>query len=136
MAIKRTWDLPGLPYAFRRALSFMLWGYGTEAPTNGATGRGSAEPGSAYVDYKNGVRYVNANTKASPQWSRGGLALGQDANGLPAMVFVGAATDDAGIVTQVGADALWADGSLYLSVVDGAGKVFQKQNDVWVDLQA
>ena len=63
------------------------------------------------------------------------LIIGEDANGLPAIMASGAATDDAGIVTQVGADTLWADGSLYASVVDGAGKLFQKQNDVWIDLQ-
>jgi hypothetical protein len=52
------------------------------------------------------------------------------------VLFTGTATDDAGIVADVGADTLWADGCLYISVVDGAGKLFQKQNDVWVDLQA
>lgn len=62
--------------------------------------------------------------------------VGSDANGLPCAIFSGSATTDAGIVTAVGADTLWADGSIYISCVDGAGKVFQKQNDVWVDLQA
>lgn len=134
MAIKRTSDLVGLPPEFRRIFSFIIWGWGTEAPTQGATGRGSAEPGSLYVDYTNGHRYVNAGTKAAPYWSKG-LSLGQDANGLPAVVFTGAQASDANIVTEVGADTLWADGSLYISVLDGNGKVFQKQNDVWVDLQ-
>lgn len=55
---------------------------------------------------------------------------------LPVGIFFGIATDDAGIVAQVGADAAIGDGSLYVSHVDGAGKLFQKQNDVWVDLQA
>jgi hypothetical protein len=59
-----------------------------------------------------------------------------DAGSLPCVIFSGAATNDAGIVSDIGADTLWADGSLYISVVDGAGKLFQKQNDVWVDLQA
>ncbi|MGB2987137.1 MAG: hypothetical protein WBE26_14795 [Phycisphaerae bacterium] len=40
------------------------------------------------------------------------------------------------MVSDVGADSTVADGSLYISVVDGAGKLFQKQNDTWVDLQA
>lgn len=62
--------------------------------------------------------------------------LGTDANGLPCAMFCGSAANDADIVTAVGADTLWADGSLYISCVDGAGKTFQKQNDVWVDLQA
>lgn len=60
----------------------------------------------------------------------------QDANGLPAILASGAATSDATIVAQVGADALWADGSLYVSVVDGAGTLWQKRNDVWVELTA
>ena len=59
----------------------------------------------------------------------------EDAASLPCMIFSGAAANDANIVTAVGADTLWADGSLYISVVDGAGKLFQKQADTWVDLQ-
>lgn len=55
---------------------------------------------------------------------------------LPVGIFFGVATDDAGIVSQVGADNTIGDGSLYLSHLDNAGKLFQKQNDVWVDLQA
>lgn len=55
---------------------------------------------------------------------------------LPVGIYFGIATDDVGIVAQVGADATIGDGSLYISHVDGAGKLFQKQNDVWVDLQA
>ena len=46
------------------------------------------------------------------------------------------AVDDAGIVAQVGADATIGDGSLYVSHVDGAGALFQKRNDVWVDTAA
>lgn len=64
------------------------------------------------------------------------LIIGYDAAGLPAILISGSATNDGDIVTDVGADTLWADGSLYVSVVDGAGKLFQKQNDTWVDLQA
>lgn len=62
--------------------------------------------------------------------------LGTDVNGLPVAMFCGLQTSDANIVTEVGVDTLWADGSLYVSASDGAGKLFQKQNDVWVDLQA
>jgi hypothetical protein len=62
--------------------------------------------------------------------------LGTDTNGLPVAMFCGLQATDANITTEVGADTLWADGSLYVSAVDGAGKLFQKQNDVWVDLQA
>ncbi len=59
-----------------------------------------------------------------------------DAGSLPAIFASGTATNDSGIVSDVGADSLYADGSLYISVSDGNGKLFQKQNDVWVDLQA
>lgn len=74
-----------------------------------------------------------------PHGVQGGgyLVLGKDANGLPCILACGAGhTNDAGIVAAIGADALWADGSLYISCVDGGGKLWQKQNDVWIDLQA
>ena len=58
----------------------------------------------------------------------------QDTNNLPTVIFAGVATDDAGIVSQVGADTLWADGSLYISAVDGAGTLWQKRNDVWTSI--
>lgn len=64
------------------------------------------------------------------------LKIGTDANGLDAIMTFGVAATDGEIVTALGADTLYADGSLYVSVKDGAGKLFQKQNDVWVDLQA
>jgi len=60
----------------------------------------------------------------------------EDAGSLPCVIHSGSATDDSGMVSDVGADNTIADGSLYISVVDGAGKLFQKQNDTWVDLQA
>jgi len=58
--------------------------------------------------------------------------LGTDTNGLPVAMFCGLAANDGEIVTAVGADTLWADGSLYVSAVDGAGSLFVKTNDVWV----
>ncbi|MFA5054022.1 MAG: hypothetical protein WC565_08175 [Parcubacteria group bacterium] len=61
---------------------------------------------------------------------------GEDANGLPCCIFSGVATDDTSIVAQVGADTLWADGSVYFAAVDGAGKIWQKRNDIWVDINA
>jgi len=61
------------------------------------------------------------------------LVLGSDANGLPAILIAGQATTDGEIVTAIGADTLWADGSIYVSVVDAAGKLFLKTNDVWID---
>lgn len=67
---------------------------------------------------------------------KGFARIGVDAGALPCGIFFGVATDDAGIVAQVGADNTIADGSLYISIVAGAGKLFQKQNNVWVDLQA
>jgi len=58
----------------------------------------------------------------------------QDANDLPCIEASGSATDDAGIVAQVGADTLWADGSSYRSCSDGGGDYFIKKNDVWTSV--
>ena len=55
----------------------------------------------------------------------------QDANNLPCVIFAGAATSNATIETAVGADTLWADGSIYIGVLDGAGTLWQKRNDTW-----
>lgn len=60
--------------------------------------------------------------------------LGEDDKGNPVLLFVGTGTSDAEIVTDVGLDDLWADGSLYISAVDGAGTLWQKRNDVWVSV--
>jgi hypothetical protein len=133
MTIKRMSDQVGLPPEVRKALSYLLWGWGTEAPVNGSTGRGSAEKGTVYLDISNGFRYTNTGLKSSPQWSKG-FPLGQDANGLPAMIFVGAAANDAAIVAEVGADTLWADGSMYVQVLDGTGKLFIKIADLWTSV--
>jgi len=62
--------------------------------------------------------------------------LGFNAGSLPIIFATGVATDDAGIVAQVGADNTIADGSFYLSCPDNAGKTFQKVNDVWIDAVA
>ena len=59
--------------------------------------------------------------------------LGVDENGLPVAMFCGQATTDGEIVTAVGADTLWADGYIYVSAVDGAGKLFLKVADTWTD---
>ncbi len=58
-----------------------------------------------------------------------------DSGGLPCIIASGTATDDAGIRGDVGADNTIADGSIYLSVVATGGKIFCKQNSVWVDVQ-
>lgn len=73
------------------------------------------------------------NTKFAHHQGGDYLIIGEDANGLPAIMASGAATNDGEIVTQLGADTLWADGSIYVSVVDGAGKLFLKVNDTWTD---
>lgn len=100
-----------------------------------------------------GIDHLNSNAGAGFDWIidghkeahdgydagvplKGFARLGVDAGGLPVGIFFGAATDDAGIVAQVGADNTIADGSWYLSATVGGGKTLQKQNDVWVDLQA
>jgi hypothetical protein len=79
---------------------------------------------------------VTYDTKIAFLQGGNAIKLGVDANGLPALLMSGAATIDADISTEIGADALYADGSIYISIVDGAGKVFYKKNDVWTDLQA
>lgn len=100
-----------------------------------------------------GIDHLNSNAGAGFDWVldghkeahdgydagtplKGFARVGVNAGGLPVGLYFGVATDDAGIVAQVGADNTIADGSLYISHVDNAGKLFQKQNDVWVDLQA
>lgn len=55
----------------------------------------------------------------------------KDANELPCVLFTGTGTSDGEIVTDVGADTLWADGSIYISCVDGAGTIWQKRNGTW-----
>lgn len=47
------------------------------------------------------------------------------------VIASGSAADDAAMVAAVGADADIADGSLYLQVIDGAGALYIKKNDVW-----
>lgn len=64
----------------------------------------------------------------------GGVVLGRDDTGLPVMLFIGRATSDGTIVTEVGADTNYADGSLYISAVDGAGTLWQKRNDTWTSI--
>jgi len=51
--------------------------------------------------------------------------------GDKSVICSGDATDDTGIIQDVGADADIADGSLYMSCTDGAGVLFIKKNDVW-----
>ena len=58
----------------------------------------------------------------------------EDSGSLPCLIFSGAQTDDNGMRGECGADNTIADGSLYISVVAGSGKLFQKQNDVWTDI--
>ena len=50
------------------------------------------------------------------------------------VICAGTAANDGDIVTAVGADADIADGSLYMSAVDGAGKLFIKVNDTWTEM--
>jgi len=64
------------------------------------------------------------------------ILIGEDANGLPAILTSGAAANDGDIVTAIGADTLWADGSIYISCVDGAGTIWQKRADTWTELTA
>jgi len=58
--------------------------------------------------------------------------IGYAANGEPVVLAIGNATDDAGIVAEIGPDAKFADGSLYLST--GTGLLFQKRSDLWTSI--
>lgn len=64
----------------------------------------------------------------------GGVVLGANDVGEPVVLFIGVATSNATIETEVGADAKFADGSLYISAVDGAGTLWQKRNDTWTSI--
>lgn len=109
--------------------------------------------GAVNADAAFAIDHLNSNSGAGFNWVVNGHKEAHDgynagtplkgfarvtvnAGGLPVGIYFGTATNDAGIVSQVGADNTIADGSLYISHVDNAGKLFQKQNDVWVDLQA
>lgn len=73
------------------------------------------------------------NTTVHGMQGGGYLVLGTDADGLPVILCAGQADTDGAIVTAIGADTLFADGSIYVSCATGAGKLFLKTNDVWVD---
>lgn len=62
------------------------------------------------------------------------MLIGYNSGDLPMILAFGVATSDATIVTQVGADNTVADGSLYISMLDNAGTLWQKRNDVWVSI--
>ncbi len=59
------------------------------------------------------------------------IEMRNNVGGDKTIIASGAATDDAGIVTAVGADADIADGSLYMSCTDSGGVLFIKKDDVW-----
>ena len=87
-----------------------------------------------------GFDYIIKGTKAThdgyPQLvpKKGFALVTINSVSLPVGIYFGVATDDAGIVAQVGADNTIGDGSLYISLLDGSGGLFQKQNDVWEEL--
>jgi hypothetical protein len=57
-----------------------------------------------------------------------------DAGGLPCIIASGTAANDGAIVAEIGDDTLYADGSLFISVVDGTGTLWQKRNDTWTSI--
>jgi hypothetical protein len=90
---------------------------------------------SATTSFKHGIDMQGAAAAGGVSTLLGDIVLGsKGATGRPAIIASGAAANDAAIVAQVGADALWADGSLYISVLDGAGTLWQKRNDVWTSI--
>ena len=130
--------------------SYAYGAAGVMARVGGGGAIAATKPVCGMVSFWNGAALASGksigfgNAHVTTPWSYGfanavGAVLAdmklqaEDANGLHACLFSGAATDDAGITSQVGADSLWADGSVYISVVDGAGKLFLKVNDVWTD---
>lgn len=88
-----------------------------------------------------GITFTGACTTAAISMNGGTFAAGDheiemrnNVSGDKTVICSGAATDDAGIVTAVGADADIADGSIYMSCTDGAGALFVKINDTWTAL--
>lgn len=109
--------------------------------------------GSVNANAAFGIDHLNSNSGAGFDWiidghkvahdgynagvpKKGFARLNRNSVNLPVGIYFGVATDDAGIVAQVGADNTVGDGSLYISHVDNAGLLFQKRNDVWVELTA
>jgi hypothetical protein len=87
----------------------------SQNPITGVEESGGPQPGAPGGDAPNGP-----------------FTVGYASNGEPAVLAVGNATDDAGIVAEIGADAKFADGSLYLSTATGA--LFQKRSDTWTSI--
>ena len=85
-----------------------------------------------------GINIAGACTVAGISMNSATFAAGDNeiemrntVSGDKTVIASGAAANDAEIVTAVGADADIADGSLYLQVIDGAGALYIKKNDVW-----
>jgi hypothetical protein len=95
----------------------------------------NSNPGAGFNWVVNGHREAHDGYDAGIPL-KGFARVAVNGGGLPVGIFFGVAADDAAIVSQVGADNTIGDGSLYISHLDNAGKLFQKQNDVWVDVQA
>ena len=88
-----------------------------------------------------GITFNGANTTACISMDGATLANGDheiemrnNVAGDKTIIASGGATDDAGIVTAVGADGDIADGSIYMSCTDGGGDLFVKINDTWTSV--
>ena len=81
------------------------------------------------VDDQHGQVQVSAPRGDAPNMVR---TVGYAANGEPVVLAVENATSDAEIIAELGADANYADGSLYLSTATGL--LFQKRSDVWTSI--
>jgi len=62
------------------------------------------------------------------------IPIGYNDVGEPVVILVGKATSDSTIVTEVGADANYGDGSLYIGGISGGSTLWQKRNDIWVSI--
>lgn len=86
-----------------------------------------------FVDATNGA-LAGHDGYGAMEYTKAFARMGFDATGRSVILAFGVATSDATILAQVGADNTIADGSIYLSIVAGAGTFWQKRNDVWVSI--
>lgn len=117
------------------AVTAYIDGDGTQTNANAAFAimQNNSVPGSGFDWVVDGHGEAHDGYNAAVPL-KGFARLNVDAGGLPVGIYFGTATDDAGIVAQVGADNTIADGSLYISATVGGGAFFQKVNDVWTAL--
>ena len=112
-------------------------GYGVLIENEAVGGNGQALDAAIAIHETNisggNFAYTDGIDMSDGTYDKAEIVLRETVSGEKTIIASGSAANDADIVTDVGADNTIADGSLYLSIVDGAGKIFLKQNDVWVE---